>query len=147
MTCCCNCHSLSFIPHLSPLPFPMLYFCPTCSDSAPLCFKRFLFYVLCLSGLGNSRLHTYWSTKICDGLPSLGSIMSQCLLLFSIDPSWLTLEQCPLIPWTFRLENPARVRTRHLKVLHVLNVTELLHLFQVKTRYLAYSHNYYTVRT
>lgn len=81
-------------------------------------------FFLCLSGSGNSRLHTYWSEEICDSLPSPGSIMSQCLLLFSIDLSRLTPEQCPLIPWTFPLANPARLRTTSLKVHHLLNATK-----------------------
>lgn len=41
--------------------------------------------VICLSSEGDSRLHTYRSGKICAGLPSPGSIMSQSLLLFCID--------------------------------------------------------------
>lgn len=129
-------------PHLLFLPFPVLYFSFTCSESAPHCFEPFLFYVHCLSGSAKSRLHTYWSRKICDGLPSLGSIMSRCLLLFSIDPSRLTPEQCPLIPWTFRLENPARLTTTCVRVLHFLNMSKLLHLFQVKAQHLKYYNNY-----
>lgn len=118
---------LPFFSHLLfLLSFPTLYFCFTLSLSSPSLFLTLFSCVICLLGYDDSRLHTYWSGEICDGLPSPGSIMSQSLLLFCIDPPWLAPEPCPLIPQTFRLANPAGLRMTPSKFLHLLNVAAAL---------------------
>lgn len=100
----CGNHECSHL--LFQLFFPISYYCFTLS-----LFGQFLGHVICLWGRGDSRLHTYWSGEMCDGLPSLCSIMSQSLLLFYIDPPTTHTGTCPLIPQTFRLPNPTGVRT------------------------------------
>lgn len=78
------CTSFFFFP-APPLPTPQTPTGPSLSFQPLFAPNTCSPDVICLSSEGDSRLHTYRSGKICDGLPSPGSIMSQSLLLFCID--------------------------------------------------------------